>query len=191
MQKLSWKLLKSKKHKSGSYWLPDYKTFQMRKIRNIVSFFGIIFLLISCEKDNNIDTEKPIINTNFMDAFPQNCDTIYFGETFDVRALFTDNVELGSYSISIHNNFDHHSHSTEVAQCNMDAVKEPVNPYVFIEDFKIPEGLKEYISEVVISVPEGNGSEKFDEGDYHFFISLTDKEGWSTQMGLGMKILHR
>ena len=35
----------------------------------------------------------------------------------------------------------------------------------------------------------GNGL--YDEGDYHFFISLTDKEGWSAQKGLSVKMLHR
>ena len=59
-----------------------------------------------------------------------------------MKVRFTDNAELGSYSINIHNNFDHHSHSTEVEECNMDPVKEPVNPYVFIQDYDIPGRLK-------------------------------------------------
>jgi hypothetical protein len=30
---------------------------------------------------------------------------------------------------------------------------------------------------------------EFDPGDYHFFISLTDREGWSAQKGLNIKVL--
>jgi hypothetical protein len=146
---------------------------------------------ISCEKDKNIDTEKPQIDNRFSEAFPKNCDTLYFGESFDLRVLLTDNIELGSFSIGIHNSFDHHSHSTEVTECNLDPIKDPVNPFVFIEDYAIPSGLKEYNPNKSISIPSGNGNGTYDEGDYHFFISLTDKEGWSAQKGLSIKMLRR
>jgi hypothetical protein len=150
-----------------------------------------MILFISCEKDEDIDTEKPVIDLTVQDAFPINCDTIYFGESFELKLLFTDNAELGSYSIDIHNNFDHHSHSTEVTECELDPIKEPVNPFIFIEDFTIPEGLKEHETGISISIPSGNGNGLFDDGDYHFFISLTDREGWSSQVGLSIKMLHR
>lgn len=150
-----------------------------------------IVFITSCNNERDIDTEKPTIDINFYDAFPLNCDTIYFGETFVVKIKFSDNVELGAFSIDMHNNFDHHSHSTEVTACSFAPKKEPVNPFVFIDDYSIPEGLKEYNTNVSVAVPEGNGSGLFDEGDYHFFISLTDKEGWSAQMGLSIKMLHR
>jgi hypothetical protein len=123
-----------------------------------------------------------------------NCDTLYFGESFDFKVLFSDNSELGStgaFSIDIHNNFDHHSHSTEVTECNLDPIKEPVNPYLFIEDYDIPAGLSEYEVNLSIALPNGDTGGDFDDGDYHFFISLNDKEGWSTQKGLSIKIFHR
>ena len=157
----------------------------------------IIYLLlfttvtISCEKDKNIDTQKPQIDNSFSGAFPAKCDTLYFDESFDLRVLLTDNIELGSYSISIHNNFDHHSHSTEVSACSLDPIKDPVNPFLFIEDYAIPSGLKEYNPNNSISISSGNVYGAFDEGDYHFFISLTDKEGWSAQKGLSIKMLYR
>jgi len=132
-----------------------------------------------------------VINIDFEGAFPINCDTLYFGESFTLKLLFSDNAELGSYSIDIHNNFDHHNHSTELTVCVLDPVKEPLNPYVFINDYAIPEGLREYETNLEISIPAGNTVSVFDEGDYHFFISLTDKEGWSTQKGLNIKILQQ
>ncbi len=147
-------------------------------------------LIAACRDDNKVDSEKPYIDISIAGAFPTNCDTIYFGETFLLKMAFSDNVELGAYSIDIHNNFDHHSHSTEVTECNTDPVKNPVNPYVFINDYAIPQGSKEYEINLPISIPEGNDAGLFDNGDYHFFISLTDKEGWSSQKGLSIKMLH-
>lgn len=162
------------------------------KISKFTFLFLMLFLGISsCDNGNDIDTEKPSISIDFADSFPVNCDTLYFGENFTVKMLLKDNVELGSYSIDIHNNFDHHSHSTEVTSCEMWPVKTPVNPFVFIADFDIPEGSADFTTSETISIPAGNGNGAFDEGEYHFFISLTDKEGWSTQKGLSIKMLKR
>lgn len=151
----------------------------------------IMLAITACDKDEDIDTEKPQIDNSFADAFPLNCDTLYFGETFDLRLLFTDNEELGSYNISIHNNFDHHSHSTEVTECSMGAVKDAINPLVYIEDYDIADSLTVYTTDISILIPYADGNDLYDEGDYHFFVSLTDKEGWSDQKGLSLKILYR
>jgi len=148
----------------------------------------------ACEKDDEIDEKKPIIDLTIQDAFPVNCDTLYFGETFELKVLFSDNVELGSenaYSIDIHHNFDHHSHSTEVTECNLDPKKDPVNPFLLIENYDIPEGLREYTTDLSISIPSADEDGQYDEGDYHFMIKVTDKEGWSVQKGLSIKMLHR
>ena len=114
-------------------------------------------LFSSCEKDEEIDKEKPNIDLSIQDAFPVNCDTLYFGESFELKVLFTDNVELGSFSIDIHNNFDHHSHSTEVTECSLNPIKDPVNPYLFIQNYDIPSGLSEYETNLSISIPANSG----------------------------------
>ena len=162
----------------------------MKILRLVIFPVLLLAFFSSCEKEA-IDKEKPTIDLSIQDAFPVNCDTIFFGESFDLKVLFTDNFELGSYSIDIHNNFDHHSHSTEVTECNLDDKKDPVNPFLFIDDFDIPTNLEEYETNLSISIPSGNDDGEYDEGDYHFFISLTDKEGWSAQKGLSIKILNR
>ncbi|MCG8698188.1 MAG: DUF4625 domain-containing protein [Bacteroidales bacterium] len=160
------------------------------KIKSIV--ISVVFLLsLSCENNDDIDKEKPVISTEYADAFPSYCDTLYFGDSFNLKALFTDNDELGSYSIDIHNNFDHHSHGHNIDQCNLAPKKTPVNPFVFIEDYEIPKGKKEYLVNQPISIPAGNSLGLFDEGDYHFQIFLSDKGGWSTPLGLSVKMLHR
>jgi hypothetical protein len=165
----------------------------MKSLQLLPTIIVLSFFLGSCKKEE-IDTEKPGIDLSIQDAFPVNCDTLYFGETFEFKALFSDNAELGSsnaYSIDIHNNFDHHSHTTEVIECNLDPVKAPVNPYLFIESFDIPLGLSEYETNLSLTIPSGDSNGDFDDGDYHFFISLSDKEGWTTQKGLSIKLLHR
>jgi len=161
-----------------------------------LKFVFILFLAfsISCETTDDIDKQKPEIDLSIDDAFPLNCDTLYFGESFTFKALFSDNLELGSvkaFSIDIHHNFDHHSHSTEVNECDPEPQKAPVNPFVFIQDYDIPSGLNSYETNLSIAIPAGNDNGLFDEGDYHFFISLTDKEGWSTQKGISVKLVKK
>jgi hypothetical protein len=161
----------------------------MKIIKSIAYLILGIIIINSCK--NETDMEKPIINLDNEHAFPVNCDTIYFGEAFNLNVLFSDNAELGSFSIDIHNNFDHHSHSTEVTECVSDSAKTPVNPFTFIDDYDIPEGKLEYETDLSVNIPSGNESGDYDEGDYHFYISLTDKEGWSVQKGLSIKMLYR
>jgi hypothetical protein len=162
--------------------------------KTILTFAFIIALygtFSSCQKEATVDKEKPVIDLSAADAFPGNCDTLYFGEPFVLKMAFSDNVELGSYSIDIHHNFDHHSHSTEITSCTMDPIKEAFNSFTHIQNYSIPTGQQHYQTQLSIPLPTSNDDGSFDEGDYHFYISLTDHEGWSTQKGLSIKILYR
>lgn len=157
-------------------------------------FFTGLFMvsglfIVSC--DQEIDDVKPGIAMVGATAFPQQCDTIWFGEPFVFSALLSDNMALGSYSIDIHNNFDHHSHTTEVNVCALGEEKEPVNPFQFTEEYAIPAGLAEWDPRQELTFPVSDGGGMFDAGDYHFMIRVTDHEGWSAQKGLSIKILHR
>ena len=150
--------------------------------------FIFVASISSCNKEE-IDDEKPQIDYSYSEFFPSNCDTLLFGETFTLKLLLKDNMELGSLSIDIHHNFDHHNHSTEVIECSLDPIKTPVNPLVLSQDFSIPEGQTEYVFSQDIFLPASDANGDYDTGDYHFFISLTDKSGWSDQMGLSIKIV--
>lgn len=145
---------------------------------------GCALLISSCKKETEeIDTTYPVIDVNAATAFPKQCSVIKRGEKFIFRAGFSDNVELGSSSIDIHHNFDHHSHSTEVNECNMEPVKSPVKPFLLIKTFNIPSGQKSYNINEEIIVPAD-----IDPGDYHFLIRLTDKAGWQSIKGISIKI---
>lgn len=160
------------------------------KTKQFLLLLFVALLAASCNK-TDIDDAKPVIDMNFAEAFPKNCDTLYFGETFVVKAVFSDNANLGSYRLDIHNNFDHHSHATGLESCELWPIKNPVNPYLLIGSYDIPEGSQSYEVSLELNIPQGNEAGVYDEGDYHFFISLTDREGWSTQRGIGVKIMYR
>lgn len=156
----------------------------MKKIKFLLGVFTLA-IISSCSSDNaEIDTEYPVIDITGTNAFPIQCSTIERGQTITFKATFNDNVALGSYSLDIHHNFDHHTHSTEVTSCEMEAVKKPIKPMLFINNYTIPNGVKSYDATAQITIPAD-----VDPGDYHFMIRLTDKEGWQTLKGLSIKIL--
>ncbi|HEY9257955.1 DUF4625 domain-containing protein [Chitinophaga sp.] len=158
----------------------------MKKIISCVLLLATILLLSNCSKDKDtpIDTTYPEINITTPDAFPKQCSILKRGEKIVFRAMLSDNAQLGSVSLDIHHNFDHHTHSTEVESCGLDPKKSPVTPFLFIQSFPIPAGLKTYQPAIDITVPAN-----VDPGDYHFMIRLTDKEGWQTIKGLSIKII--
>jgi hypothetical protein len=146
--------------------------------------FLLAAIFSSCSKDNDSpDTEYPVIDISVPGAFPVQCSELTRGETFTFKALFKDNKALGSYSLDIHHNFDHHSHSTEVSECQMDPIKTAVNPFLLIKTFPINGNLSQYDASAEITVPAD-----VDAGDYHFLVRLTDVEGWQTIKGVSISI---
>ena len=156
-----------------------------QQLKNIIIVILMVFSF-SCVDDNEKDDEIPTIDMTAETAFPQNCSTVYRGENITFKATFIDNVELGAFSIEIHNNFDHHTHSTDITECEMDPIKTPINPLLFIEEYDIPEGQKSYEALVEVTIPDN-----VDTGDYHFMVRLTDAAGWQALKGISIKIIDR
>lgn len=156
-------------------------------MKKAIFYFSILTVLClsACKKDteNEIDTEYPTIDVTAANAFPKQCGTVSRGETFTFRALLSDNTALGSLSLDIHHNFDHHTHSTEVETCSMEPIKIPIKAFLLIKSFPIPADQRSFLMEQQISIPSD-----IDPGDYHFMIRLTDREGWQTIKGLSIKI---
>lgn len=144
-----------------------------------------VSVMVACS-DSDKDDEVPVIDMTVDDAFPQNCVTVFKGETFVFKARLADNAELGSYSIEMHNNFDHHTHSTSIVECELDPIKTPVNPLYFVNEYTIPAGQTDYIATQNITIPTD-----VDAGDYHFMLRVTDKEGWQTFEGISLKVVER
>lgn len=147
---------------------------------------GITTHLSSCSSDeeNTVvnDQEKPKIEDGTLPN-PIDCQNYKRGETIPFRYTFTDNVELGNFNIEIHNNFDHHSHSTSAGDCPLEDKKTPVNPWVYNQDQPIPTGSTHYEAKVDINIPTD-----IDTGDYHFMIRVTDKAGWQDLKAVSIKI---
>lgn len=157
--------------------------FKMKTGWSLLFLVALMLPLNSCS-DEDKDDIYPNIDMTGDDAFPVNCSVLHPGDTFTFRALFTDNEELDAFSLEFHDNFDHHTHSTDVVDCEMEPDKEPINPFQLIEEYNIPPGLTSYEAAVDVSIPED-----VDTGDYHFMVRLTDASGWQSLKGIAIKIL--
>ncbi len=155
-------------------------------MKKVYIFILVVISAFSSCTDTVKDELQPMIDMTGDTAFPQNCVTVYRSESFTFNALFTDNIELGSYSIEMHNNFDHHTHSTSATECEIVAVKTPVKPLLFINEYSIPVGKTSYQATIQINIPAD-----VDTGDYHFMVRLTDASGWQTFTGISMKVADR
>jgi hypothetical protein len=144
----------------------------MKRFFYLLAILFFLVLFSGCGDDPEKDDQLPVIDMSGNNAFPQNCTTVYRGESFIFQAVFTDNAELGSFSINIYHNFDHHTHSTDITDCELDPVKAPVNPFLLIEEQEITPGNTTYTAYVEIDVPDD-----VDKGDYHFMVKLIDAEG--------------
>lgn len=157
-----------------------------RLFQSIFAGSVVLLALAACSGDDESDTKKdttmPVIESD-ENALPSNCQVYYKGEVIPFRCLMSDNQELGNYNIEIHHNFDHHTHSTDAGECELDAKKTPVHPWVYNQSFTIPQGSSTYDAQVDIPIPND-----IDPGDYHFMIRLTDKAGWQQLRAVSIKI---
>ena len=148
-------------------------------------------VMASCDKDNDDkDTTKPPLHSQDQAGFvmvPINCDDYHRGDTIHFQYIFEDDVELGSFNIEIHNNFDGHSHSTETGEEHEHHEHhehgDESGAWVFNQDYTIPAGKKSYTADLEIDIPEG-----ISEGDYHFMLRVTDKTGWQEIKAVSIKI---
>lgn len=150
----------------------------------ISGFFMLSILSCSSDDDSNVDDQKPTISVAYEGGFPQACDELVRGETYTFRAMVTDNEALASYSLDIHNNFDHHTHDDQEAVCDLDPIKEPVNPFIYMENYSIEGGVSSYEINISLTIPED-----IDTGDYHCAYSVTDETGWQSRTSIDIKIV--
>ncbi len=151
-----------------------------------------LFLLLLCalcacsssSDDRSKDMTMPEISGKGIIPTPENCQAFGLGDTIRFHYIFTDDRELGSFNIEIHNNFDHHTHSTSAVECIMEPAKQPVRPWVYNKDQRIPKGQRFHEALFDIVVPKD-----VDPGDYHFMIRLTDQAGWQQLKSVSIKLV--
>ena len=146
----------------------------------------LLCALCACSGNDDVaqDMQQPVISDQGITANPINCQQYRRGDIIPFHYLMTDDQELGAYNIEIHNNFDHHSHSTSAVECPMDEKKVPVNPWVFNQDYSIPAGQRIFDARIDIQIPSD-----IDTGDYHFMVRLTDRAGWQQLHAVAVKIV--
>lgn len=156
----------------------------------ILVFIFSLLVLCSCNTET-LDSEKPVIDLEYAYSFPNQCDTLYFNTEYRIRIYLSDDVELGAFRYDIHHNFDHHTHTTEQVLCELDEKKTAITPFLLKDNYSIPDNRRMYITDIPLFLPAQNSEgEVYDAGDYHFFMSVTDKFGWSSSKSLSIKVLH-
>ena len=156
----------------------------MKKISlSIIITVCLLLMIGACVSEHNEKDMVPPTIEDSEDCYPQQCQSFFRGEVIPVRCLFADDNELGNYNIEVHNNFDHHTHSTVAGECEMEEKKSPVNPWVYNKDYHIPEGQTAYQANLEIPIPTD-----IDTGNYHFVIRLTDATGWQQIKSVSISI---
>jgi hypothetical protein len=149
--------------------------------RLLLGFF--VVALVSCT-ETEIDEDKPTITVNYSGGFPQACENLNRGESYTIKAKVADNLELASYSVEMHHNFDHHTHDDQEGACELEPITAAVNPLNFTKSDQFPEGLTSSEMSVDLVIPEG-----VDTGDYHLALSVTDVTGWQARTSVDVKIV--
>lgn len=151
-----------------------------------ICFLSFLIAIAACSSNDSIekDLEKPTISINYTNGFPQACEQLERGKTYNFRAQVTDNLELASYSIDLHHNFDHHTHDDQLGDCDLEEKKDAINPLIFIENYSIANGGTAYEINTSITIPED-----VDTGDYHCSLSVTDATGWQSRTSIDIKII--
>lgn len=149
------------------------------KLIYLFSLSAALFIT-SCSGDDDavVDTQAPAIDI----VEPHNEEEIAPGGEVHFDALFTDNVELASYKIEIHNDFDDHTHSVLKQEDHQD------NPWSYSEVFTIQPGQTSFDAHHVIPVPTELHGEPISEGRYHFGVYVTDTAGNESQAFLELHI---
>ena len=135
-------------------------------------FAGCIF-----SSDDLIDITAPEINV----LEPHERDELAAGEFITFDATFMDDLELGSYSIDVHDNLDGHGHG-RIAQPKDDPGLER---WIFKKNYEIPEGYIMYAAQhdddILIA-------ENAMAGPYHFIVQAVDQAGNATNYQDGSTI---
>jgi hypothetical protein len=124
----------------------------MRKALGMAT--AALMVLVACKKKEDPDVVKPVIAVN-QNKLKVSANA---GDTLQISAAYSDDRELGSAKIDIHDAFDGHSHKTASQKFSYNEIR-PLSGKSMVVDFKIP-------------VPSNATA-----GPYHVILKATDKEG--------------
>jgi len=136
----------------------------------VLIFFSLIFMY-SCflGEGGFVDITAPIIEVHE----PGTNANLEAGTYIHFETTFKDDLELGSYSIDIHDNLDGHGHGRITSIYGDPSLIK----WSFRRNYSIPEGLNIYVAqhdddiEIIANALAG---------PYHFIVQAVDKEGNAT-----------
>ncbi len=148
----------------------------------------IVFAFVACnDDDDDVDTTKPTIDIKK----PANETEFHLGDKIEFECNFTDNVELASYKVDIHNNFDDHTHEHS-AQLKSESEEEEGHPWEYIKEGSLEGASDEVTLEITIPetvVHDGN-EEEVAAGHYHLGVFCLDKAGNENVVWIEIDIEH-
>ncbi|MEO9966852.1 MAG: DUF4625 domain-containing protein [Reichenbachiella sp.] len=130
----------------------------MKKTKNWLLAILILPAFYSCDDDDTVDTSAPQITLED----PVNGEAVAAGTAMDVHADLEDDVNLATYSITIHDNFDGHAHGRLL-----------VENFSFSESYEV-EGTDTHV------IQEVNIDAEATAGPYHFIMEAIDAAGNAT-----------
>lgn len=136
----------------------------MKKISLFISALVITAFIWSCSKDDDKDTSKPLIELEE----PANGDTLFIGYNTHLGMDLSDDVQLKSYKVDIHSNFDGHSHSKSSAAAGT---------WTFTKSWDVSGSKNVHIHHQEIEVPITVNGVSIAKGKYDFMVYCTDAAG--------------
>jgi len=150
----------------------------MKKLRYFPAVLLLIVLLFasSCEDDN--DTQKPQI----IVVSPEQNEVLNIGSEIHFDVDFSDNTELKSYKVDIHNNFEGHTHKR--------ANSGDTVAWSFQKSWSFDAGQKNaHVHHHEIEIPHDYNGMDISQGNYHFMIYCLDAAGNETWVAVPVKIM--
>lgn len=135
------------------------------------NFFYILFiatLFVACSDDDDnssLDAQEPTIEVHE----PEEGEMFELGSEIHLDINLADDVELASYKIDVHNNFDGHEHRPA-------AGTEVQEPWSYSQSYEIEPGQQSYHVHEHIEIPAD-----ITTGDYHLGITVIDEAGNQNQ----------
>ena len=133
-------------------------------IYNLLILISFSWWLTSCDETEEIDTTAPSIELFEPGAGEQ----FAAGSNLEVAATFQDNLNLATFSIDIHNNFDGHAHGR--IKTDPSLLK-----WSFSESFEISGTSANITLSDDITIPA-----EVMAGPYHFIVQALDADGNAT-----------
>lgn len=135
----------------------------MKQISILLIALAFSAIISSCEK-NDKDTTKPVIEL----LEPADGDSLFIGYGVHIDMELSDDTELKSYKIDIHDDFDAHGHTKSAKD---------EEAWTFTKSWDVSGARNTHVHHHEIMVPTTVNGKPIAEGNYHFTVYCTDVAG--------------